>query len=98
MRTAINRLCGFLYIFIWVFIILVLLCIGFYLGRIYESGVERPLPTIEYIQKRLGCEKVDGKLCDGWKIKVHSETQEKWDLAYANESAEKFMTKSGGPK
>ncbi len=73
-------------------------CMFFYLGQVHEQSKPKPVPTIESIQIRLGCEKIDGKLCAGWMIKGHSETQRLWDLAYANESAERYFTESGRPK
>lgn len=54
--------------------------------RGYEVGlaVERPIPTIEEWQRRLGCEKIDGKLGPAW---LDSETQAKWDKALCDQYA-----------
>ena len=39
----------------------------------------RPLPTIEWVQEKIGV-KADGKLCKSWNVPGHSDTQKEWDL------------------
>ena len=36
------------------------------------------VPTIEKIQEMIGCEKIDGKICNQWYDPNHSETSTKW--------------------
>ena len=50
-----------------------------------EVQVKDKVPTIQEIQKLVGCEKIDGKLCPNWR---ESETQRKWDKALCAQYAE----------
>jgi len=50
-----------------------------------------PLPTIQQIQRAIGCEKVDGKVCCGWANPGHSETQTKWDKAICDKFARRHF-------
>ncbi len=57
----------------------------------FEDGAAQPftIPSIINIQEAVGT-KPDGI--------VGPHTIRKWEAAYANQEAAKFMTKSGGPK
>jgi hypothetical protein len=67
-----------------------LLSLFFWLG--YLCGVSRPQPlrTIEEVQQQIGA-KADGKLCKGWGVEGHSETQTKWDRYICNQYAAPYF-------
>ena len=66
---------------------------GWQFGQHYgvEPQVKERIPTVEDIQRLVGA-KVDGKLCDGWKIPGHSETADKWDKAICDGRQENEIT------
>ena len=62
---------GILFVAVW--------CIAGPMAGYYYRGKACPaLPTIQEIQTRIGCTKIDGKLGPGWQ---RSETQRLWDAA-----------------
>ena len=78
------------------FIVLCLVLMAFYVGLKCNRGALEypepftpPLPSPVDIQRRVGA-KPDGI--------VGPETISKWETAYANQEAAKFMTPSGAPK
>ncbi|KKL79514.1 hypothetical protein LCGC14_2014110 [marine sediment metagenome] len=48
------------------------------------------VPTIEKIQEMIGCEKIDGKICNQWYDPNHSETAAKWDKAICDQYGAKW--------
>lgn len=55
-------------------------------------------PTIQQVQAWLGCEKIDGWLCDGLGTPDHSETRDKWTEKMGNQMLAKYFTESGAPE
>lgn len=58
--------------------------------HIQTAGLQK-LPSIKDIQRRIGCEKIDGRLCKMWCVEGHSETQEKWGAAICQQYADKYI-------
>lgn len=54
------------------------------------AGLQK-IPTIQDIQRRLGCKKIDGRLCEMWNVEGHSETQKLWDDAICQQYADKYI-------
>ena len=94
---AIIRLC----------IVLALLWAVFMVGREVEKEAHRSLfrelvfgstrEQVMALQMRVGCDLIDGKNGPETVRKTKAAVIAE-DLAYANESAKRFMTETGGPK
>ena len=68
---------------------LLVFTIGLLIGLLIMGACQDDkLPTIEEIQRLIGCETIDGKVSPDWR---HSETQKKWERALCNQFAMEYF-------